>query len=502
MAELKTIVKRLLKNAVLFAQHASGLQLRSYQQQVACAVVDSILHRKGQTFVIIFPRQSGKNELQAQLETYLLILYSQLEAEMVKVSPTWKPQSLNAMRRLERVLERNLITKTIWTKRSGYIYQVGSAKITFLSGAPTSNVVGATASLLLQCDEAQDVSTAKWDKEINPMAAATNATKIFWGTAWTSQTLLAREKKTALEKEKKDGIRRVFQIDADMVGQEVPAYKSFVEEEIFKLGRSHPFVKTQYFSEEIDAEGGMFPPERLVLMQGSHTQQRKPLAGCLYAFLVDVAGEEEDMPDLTEELPERSQSRDSTALTIVQIDLASLDDETKKAPTYKVVQRFLWTGVKHTSLFTDIQSLADGWEPRRIIVDATGIGAGMASFLSKAFPGIVQQFIFSRKSKSDLGWDFIAVIETGRYQEYKTADELQEEFWLQCKNTVMEIVPGPERRMKWGVPDRSRDPVTGEPVHDDLVVSAALCALLDGELWGAALSEVIPSRDPLLELDF
>jgi hypothetical protein len=45
--------------------------------------------------------------------------------EMVKVSPTWKPQSLNAMRRLERVLSRNLLTRGQWRKESGYIYPAG-----------------------------------------------------------------------------------------------------------------------------------------------------------------------------------------------------------------------------------------------------------------------------------------------------------------------------------------------------------------------------------------
>jgi hypothetical protein len=32
--------------------------------------------------------------------------------------------------------------------------------------------------------------------------------------------------------------------------------------------------------------------------------------------------------------------------------------------------------------------------------------------------------------------------------------------------------------MKWGVPDGTRDDSTGDLLHDDLVISAALCALL------------------------
>ncbi|PJF45244.1 MAG: hypothetical protein CUN48_19890, partial [Candidatus Thermofonsia Clade 3 bacterium] len=97
---------------------------------------------------------------------YLLTLLMQTDAEIVKISPTWKPQAQNAMRRLERVLQRNRLTATLWTRESGYIYRVGRARILFLSGAPEANIVGATAHTLLEVDEAQDVSTAKYDKDI------------------------------------------------------------------------------------------------------------------------------------------------------------------------------------------------------------------------------------------------------------------------------------------------------------------------------------------------
>ncbi|GAH43563.1 unnamed protein product, partial [marine sediment metagenome] len=293
MASIKTIIRNLLTDVVQFTQHASSLKLRDYQQDVARSIVDSVVGKKGLTIVVVFPRQSGKNELQAQVETYLLSLFSKIDCEIVKVSPTWKPQSINAMRRLERVLERNIIARVMWSKESGYIYKVGLARIFFLSGSPTANVVGATASLLLECDEAQDVQITKWDKEINPMAASTNATKVYWGTAWTSQTLLAREKRLARELQDKDGIRRVFEINADDVRLEVPEYGVFVDQEIAKLGRSHPFVRTQYFSEEIDAQGGMFPPDRLAKMQANHDPRLQPEAGLLYAFLIDIAGEDE-----------------------------------------------------------------------------------------------------------------------------------------------------------------------------------------------------------------
>ena len=64
----------------------------------------------------------------------------------------------------------------------------------------------------------------------------------------------------------------------------------------------------------------------------------------------------------------------------------------------------------------------------------------------------------------------------------------------------MEISIGPNRSMKWGVPDGTRDESSGELLHDDLVISAAMCALLDEQEWGRAESSIIDATDPLKDL--
>ncbi len=498
------VLKYVLRDIEVFSRLTSGLRLRRYQVEVARAIVDSVIQHKGLSFVVIFPRQSGKNELQAQIETYLLTLLSGLDAEIVKISPTWKPQSLNAMRRLERVLKKNLFTRVSWRKEQGFIYCNESARIFFYSGSPTANVVGATASTLLECDEAQDVQIAKWDKEINPMAASTNATRVFWGTAWSSQTLLAREKRTALEAQRRDGIQRVFELTADDVGEEVPPYRDFVQGEIQKHGREHPYIRTQYFSEEIDNDSGMFPAGRLALLAGSHERSHGPLAGRTYVFLIDVAGQEETAAaSAASRNGERAPTagadplRDATALTIVEIDFSTLADELVRRPTYRVTNRQLWQGVKHTRLFSELTALAQLWQPRHIVIDATGLGEGLYSFLDKALPNRVIPFKFSLKSKSDLGWTFLSIIESGRLKDWKGEDAEKTLFMEQAQAAALEALPGPGRLIHWGVPDGRRDPTSGEPVHDDLLLSLALVGVLEEQTWGDALSGVIPARDPL-----
>ncbi|MBE0411762.1 MAG: hypothetical protein IBX69_18700, partial [Anaerolineales bacterium] len=380
MIDHYSTVNNLMKDMADFSALGLGMKLRRYQQQVARSIVSSVMKASGMTFVVIFPRQSGKNELQAHIETYLLTMLQTENVEMVKVSPTWKPQSLNAMRRLERVLKRSFLSSGRWVKESGYIYKLGEARIFFFSGSPTTNVVGATANLLLQCDEAQDIQIAKWDKDFAPMAASTNATRVFWGTVWTSRTLLAREAKAAREAERLDGEQRVFILNAEQVAAEVPQYGKYVAEQVARLGRNHPLVKTQYYCEEIDSQGGMFSAQRQALMQGRHSKMFSPLEDELYAILVDIAGEDEGAggePGIDFELA--NPARDSTALTVVRVDLSTLGDELIQAPTYQVVNRYLWTGIKHTHLYGQIKALAQLWNVRWLVVDATGVGAGMAS---------------------------------------------------------------------------------------------------------------------------
>jgi hypothetical protein len=488
---LQGLLQSLFRDVTLFSAYASELTLRAYQKRVARAIVASVLRRQGLTFVVLFPRQSSKNELQAQIETYLLAMLSKTDAEIVKVSPTWKPQSLNAMRRLERVLSRNLITRGCWKKENGYIYRVGTARMAFLSGGPEANIVGATASTLLEVDEAQDVLISKFDKDIAPMAASTNATRVFWGTAWTSTTLLARELRAAREAEARDGLTRAFRLSADEVGAEVPAYRAFVAGQIARLGRSHPMVRTQFFSEEIDGECGMFPAARQALMRGEHLSQAQPAAGCLYALLLDVAGEDESLGAGPGTLV--NPGRDATALTVVWVQPPARGP--LKAPTYRVVTRRVWNGVAHTSLYAQILALTSLWQPRRLVVDATGVGAGLAGFLDQALPGRVARFNFNSASKSKLGWDFLAVVETGRWKEHFDATPEQTLFWAQLSACQM-ATNGPDQKIRWGVPDGTRQ--QGELVHDDLVLSAALAAALDELSWAiASPGHLIQASDPL-----
>ena len=214
----------------------------------------------------------------------------------------------------------------------------------------------------------------------------------------------------------------------------------------------------------------MFPSARREWMHGSHPPLSLPQSGRIYAFLIDVGGESSSSGAVPEgyvgSVPCGAE-HDATALTVVEVDLASLADEALKAPTYRVMMRRSWQGVGQPELYGRIKSLADTWRPRRLVVDATGIGAGLAAFLQKAFPDRARPFLFNAGSKSNLGWDFLTVCDTGRFKDYalQPGDVDQQDFWRQVVACRMESAEGPGRRIRWGgtgwhprCGDSARDP--------------------------------------------
>ncbi len=487
------LLARLFLDIAYFSRFVIGRPLRRYQLKPARAIVESVLNRKGLTFAVLMARQAGKNELSAHLECYLLNLFHRVGGQIVKAAPSFRPQAIVSKMRLKSVLS-NPWNNHFWRSggEGGYILSLGKASCVFLSAQPTANVVGQTASLLLECDEAQDIDEEKWYRDFAPMAASTNATTVFYGTAWTSRTLLAKVVRGLRRLEAADGVQRVFVVPWEQVAEENPDYKRYVEGQIQRLGRHHPLIKTQYFLEEIDAEGGMFPEPRQVQMRGGHDRQPEAQEGKIYALLLDLAGEDETG------IGTYNRHRDSTALTIVEVDLTTRDDPLIGFPTYRVVNRREWIGTPHFQLYATLVDLAvNVWKARYLVVDATGVGAGLASFLVRALgEEVVLPFTFNAATKSQLGWDFLALCDSGRFKDhvFDPGNGAQRRFWQQVEAADYEILDGPERRMRWGVADPD--------VHDDLLISAALCAVLDKQHWRTYQdSAIIEAQDVLHEID-
>ena len=231
--------------------------LRPYQVQVAKAIIDSALNKKGLSFSVEIARQGGKNELSSHLEILLLTIFAGTGGDIVKCSPTFKPQTRISIERLEKMLSI-FGFGGLYGKSDGYIIQLGLARCLFLSADRQSSVVGHTAGILLEVDEAQDVDKDKFRKEFAPMASSTNTTMVFYGTTWDDFSLLEEVKQSNLEAARKDGIQRHFSFDWHEVSKYNPDYGSFVESEQSRLGEEHPLFRTQYRLLAISDGGAAF----------------------------------------------------------------------------------------------------------------------------------------------------------------------------------------------------------------------------------------------------
>ena len=516
--QLQSIISRLDYFTAYFGQVA----LRPYQVSAANAVIQSILNKDGETFVWKFARQSGKDETLTALYQYILTIFAHRDASIVAAAPTFKPQTGLAMHRLDTRLSRNIVLQKEWRRSMRHAFRIRSANVLFYSANSKANVVGATAWPLLVMNEAQDILPAVYDKRFAPMAAANNATRLFSGTAWTHDTLLAREERYCRQKHEQDKLQRVFIVDGPEVARVHPPYAKFLESEMARLGPNHPIVISQYLCREIDAQVGMFNETRRALMRADRPRDNNPpilrsqMGGTAEglggrgartaegqggpgtaggsslprAFLIDVAGQDESrLHDAEATLT--NPGRDSVTLRIVEIDLSTL--ATLQAPTYRIVHTQQWSGLNHLHIFGKLKALHDVWRPHRLVIDATGVGEGLWAMLDKALPTKVIPVKFNASVKSEIGYRFLAIIETGRFRDCDPSPEADRQY-AACQS---EALIGPQRTLRWGVPDGARDE-NGELIHDDIILADSLVVELDRLEWTyASKTLIIPGRDPL-----
>ena len=449
------------------------MKLRPYQQEIAKAVMDSIQNGKGLTLSVEIARQGGKNELSAHLEVLLLTLYMDRGGNLIKCSPTFKPQTIISMQRLKERLDE-FGFDGIYHTQMGYIIQLGNARATFLSAEESSSVVGHTADILLEIDESQDVSKEKYTKEFRPMGSATNVTTVHYGTTWDDNTLLEEIKQTNQELEKMDGVRRHFRYDWQELGKYNPDYLKFVQAERQRLGENHPLFRTQYALLPISSGGTFLSRQQIALMQGMHQKLSQPEAKKAYIAGIDLAGEREVMSPESQATRLKTidyrlstRSQDSTVITIAEVTSPSTSSPFTGGgwSQIRVVEHYQWTGIPHSQLYPQIIDILKKWNCGRIVVDATGMGQPVASFLRAQLGSKVIPFTFTQKSKSDMGFDFLSLVNCSRLKLYKQdgSPEYQElMFELQRAKAQYR----PNQTMNFYV-----DPQEG---HDDFLMSLAL----------------------------
>jgi len=105
------------------------------------------------------------------------------------------------------------------------------------------------------------------------------------------------------------------------------------------------------------------------------------------------------------------------------------------------------------------------WHCRKIVVDATGIGEPVSSFLRKSLGSKVTPFTFTQRSKSELGFNLLAAVNSGRLKVYEGDDSAEyQEFWFEIEKA----------RSQYRASQTMNFYVDQSQGHDDFLMSLSL----------------------------
>ena len=136
-------------------------------------------------------RQGGKNEISAHIESGLLLAFAETGGTAIKAAPTFHPQALISISRLNDILRRQRLHPYVIFER-GSLFRVGRARQLFLSAHPSGNVVGTPPALSSKSTSPRDVSPDKFTRDFVPMGASSNVTTVHYGTAWQDTSSSSR----------------------------------------------------------------------------------------------------------------------------------------------------------------------------------------------------------------------------------------------------------------------------------------------------------------------
>ncbi|MGH2536513.1 MAG: hypothetical protein ACRDHL_03875 [Candidatus Promineifilaceae bacterium] len=516
MNSLNEAIRRQLTDISGFSELVIGLPLYGYQTTPLQAVLGSVLGRQGLEYLLVFPRQSGKNEAVAHLLVYLLNVLQRTGGNLV-FGATGDGLG-RMMNRLESRLS-NPWNGEHWAKAARPARRLlGESAVVFLSTHRSAASRGETAHWLLVVDELQEQDGHHLEAVFEPMRAANNATALYIGTVKSRSDALWSKKEELEAAAAADGRQRVFITSAEEVCTQNPHYAAFLAAKVARFGRRHPIIASEYFNEPMDAKGGLFDERRLALMRGRHARQRAPEAPAgVYIATLDVAGQDEAAAGPLSELA--NPGRDYTVAHVFAVSPPAGD---QAQPAYLAQDVFVDHGGRHFQDFPGRPKLVErllawlqSWRVAHLVADQSGVGQGLVDWLAARLGAErVTGYTFSPARKARLGSSFLSLIEAGRFK-YWSGDEdrpLSDGWWFfsQARHCGYSVPAEGlfERDLRWGVPASARvsTPLGPRPVHDDRLISAALVTVAD-ELWragklrlGQAQSAVIGPADPLQDL--
>jgi len=219
MNNLVSRSRTILRSFSTFVSEGRGIDLFYYQLKPAQFILESVRLNQGLTFVLDFPRNSGKDELLIQLKVYLLRMMNDNDRTMIEVNTSYHNQ-IDAIDRLGDSLHRNILTRGRWVQVSSII-SFDKCNTIFLRNDDITDGRSIKADLLLIFNNANAIPPEQYDKINRLLSPKRKITRVICGVDVGEGSIISREKELAILEEKKDGIQRYFHVTEDQAMQKM-----------------------------------------------------------------------------------------------------------------------------------------------------------------------------------------------------------------------------------------------------------------------------------------
>jgi hypothetical protein len=434
----KSLRERSLKDVAYHRAMLYNLPLFPPQAEAIKLIERHIHNKTGKVITVRSARQTMKNECSAMLCVRALEYYRDSGGTYIRTAPTWKPQMINSKQRVEKFLKMDPLINGDYKRREGFILQHGQAQVLLLSTDKQANVVGSTASIALDIDEAHKVDKGKFEEDFGPMAAYHNVPIIMWGVAADKQDLLYEYVQHNLEHDPELNLSYPASIWCELM----PQYAKHYEERVRKLGPDHPVILTQYDLVDVDTLGGYLKPHHITsLLHSEHQRYHAPRSDADYIVTIDIAGEAESEEE--DPLKKSRGAKDSTVALIFEVDP---EDRVNDYPACRLVDIHWWTGkplADEPSGLPGQQSillkLLKQWKPKLTVVDSRGVGEQLAKYLAKHHSGVLTYAADSASVSQDC-YGLLALINNERLKVFCNDDSAEyAELCRQLKRCRYEI---------------------------------------------------------------
>lgn len=428
-----------------YAYGSSGKYFYPYQAQLSKRVIRSLLDNDGEEITAQQSRQSGKSEVVAITVGGCAILLPVL-ANMPVFADDLRLSKFKfglligifAPAQQQSQIIFNRIKQYMGTDSGIAVMQDPDINVTFaannginlvlrfnnlnitstitcMSASEGSNIEGKTYMLIV-VDEAQDVGNFKYSKSISPMCSFYNGTKVLIGTPTTFKGFFYEAiERNKFDFDNKTRKRNHFQYNWEFVAQYNTNYAKYVESEKRRLGEDSDEFQMSYNLKWI-LERGMFTTTSKFDALGVKTMG---ICSCDYTN-EHVAG------------IDYGKKNDSTVVTVGEVDWEnpiiveqnkSDDPSVEDYIVYDVYVK-AWLelqGDDWNSQYIDIMAFLNNYNIRRLVCDATGVGAGVTDRIRANVSYEVIDYVFSTPSKSELYKHYDAEIKAGRLHYPKDA---------------------------------------------------------------------------------